>query len=289
MIMAQNITHYISVLCLLICFSFISHSQVGINTTSPEGVLDVNSATSGIVFPRVALTARNVAAPVVNPKTGGAPVNGTYVFNTTTTSTGTNDVYPGLYVWYNNEWVAQYQKSDSRVFEQNINRTTDPFGLRTTNGENSIPGLTNENFVPKYSGRYKIEISTNYGGGYVNVPANRNTGNSPTVVNHVHPYNTGLNTFSQEGTFTFSINGANYDLYANSYSAYNNGTNYFAVWQQTSLVLYIDLIAGNTYNISLSFVQNSNANIQNNGNSGDGRGFIGVHVPCYAEFNFISD
>lgn len=287
MIMAPNITHYISVFSMLICFSFLSHSQVGINTTSPEGVLDVSSTNSGIVFPRVALTARNVSTPVVNPNTGGAPVNGTYVFNTTTTSTGTNDVYPGLYVWYNNEWVAQFQKTDSKVFEQ-TNRGAE--GLRTVNGVNAIPGFVNETFTPKFSGTYKVEIIVNYGGGFAKeaeTEARTDVTNLNYGLSHRHTFDRSHNVVSQEGQFTF--NGTEYNVYANSYSTYNSGQRYYAIWFQTSYILYLDLVSGTDYNFNMIFNQFENVKIQNNGNSGDGRGYIGVHVPCYAEFNFISD
>jgi hypothetical protein len=275
---------------MLVCFSFLSHSQVGINTTTPEGTLDVNSTTGGIVFPRVALTARNVAAPIVNPNTGGAPVNGTYVFNTTTTNTGTNDVYPGLYVWYNNEWVAQFQKSDSKVFEQ-TDRGAE--GLRTVNGINSIPGFVNETFTPKFSGTYKIEIIVNYGGGFAeDKPTSAQTSEVNPGSNHRHRHTyigDEHNVVSQEGQFTFNFNGTNYNIYANSYSTYNAGQRYYAIWYQTSYIAYLDLVSGTDYNFNMFFNQFENVKIQNNGNSGDGRGFIGVHVPCYAEFNFISD
>lgn len=58
--------------------------SVGINTTTPDGILDVNSNVHGIVLPRIALTSTNVAAPVTNPQ-GGALAVGTVVYNTVTT------------------------------------------------------------------------------------------------------------------------------------------------------------------------------------------------------------
>ncbi|MCX8113395.1 MAG: hypothetical protein N3E49_09450, partial [Bacteroidia bacterium] len=45
------------------------------------------------------LSARNVAAPVVNPAIG------LLVFNTATAGAGTNRVWPGFYWWNGNEWV----------------------------------------------------------------------------------------------------------------------------------------------------------------------------------------
>ena len=40
-----------------------SFAQVGINTTSPNGILDINSTSQGVVLPRLALTATTVMAP----------------------------------------------------------------------------------------------------------------------------------------------------------------------------------------------------------------------------------
>lgn len=80
-------------------------AQVGVGTTTPAGALDVNSTTNGFIPPRVALTATNVAAPVVNPQ-GGALVAGTIVWNTATAGTVPNNVAPGLYFWDGSRWVA---------------------------------------------------------------------------------------------------------------------------------------------------------------------------------------
>lgn len=80
-------------------------AQVGIGTTSPAGALDVSSTTNGFIPPRVALTATNVAAPVVNPQ-GGSLVAGTVVWNTATSGSVPNNVAPGLYFWDGTRWVA---------------------------------------------------------------------------------------------------------------------------------------------------------------------------------------
>jgi hypothetical protein len=93
-------------LALLFTFTcFTAFSQVGVGTTTPAGALDINSSTQGMIPPRVALTATNVAAPVVNPQ-GGALVAGTIVWNTATSGTVPNNVAPGLYYWDGTRWVA---------------------------------------------------------------------------------------------------------------------------------------------------------------------------------------
>lgn len=81
------------------------NAQVGVGTTTPNGALDVNSTTQGIIPPRVALTALNVAAPVVNPA-GGALVAGTLIWNTATAGTIPNNVVPGMYYWDGTRWIS---------------------------------------------------------------------------------------------------------------------------------------------------------------------------------------
>ena len=46
---------------ILLFISFGINAQVGIGTTLPDGALDVVSTTDGLLIPRVALTATNVA------------------------------------------------------------------------------------------------------------------------------------------------------------------------------------------------------------------------------------
>jgi len=92
---------------LFIVFSiYYVNAQVGIGTTTPVGALDVTSTTNGLVPPRVALTAVNVSAPVVNPNGGGAPVAGTFVWNTAVAGVSPNNVAQGLYYWDGSRWVA---------------------------------------------------------------------------------------------------------------------------------------------------------------------------------------
>lgn len=83
-------------------------AQVGIGTTTPAGALDLNPTVAtnyGFVAPRVALTALNAQAPVVNPQGGAIPA-GTVVYNTATTGVAPNNVGPGLYYWNGTKWVA---------------------------------------------------------------------------------------------------------------------------------------------------------------------------------------
>ena len=70
----------LSILYLLLC-SITAFSQVGINTTTPEGALDISSPNMGLVVPRVT----SIEA-VVNTS-GNAAENGTIVYDTSRSST----------------------------------------------------------------------------------------------------------------------------------------------------------------------------------------------------------
>ncbi len=114
-------------ICLfgLLLFTSTLFPQVGINTTSPEGVLDVESTTQGILIPRVSLVRSTQEAPVVNPN-GGALETSTMVYNTATV----NDVFPGFYYWDGSRWERM---------------STNPNYVRFTSVTLPSPSGTNDN------------------------------------------------------------------------------------------------------------------------------------------------
>ena len=88
---------------LLICISMTTFGQVGINSdgTPPDGsaMLDVKSPVKGFLPPRVALTALNIADPLVSPAAG------LFVYNTATAGVSPNNVIPGNYYWSGARWM----------------------------------------------------------------------------------------------------------------------------------------------------------------------------------------
>lgn len=80
----------------------VTAQSVGVNNLSPDpsAVLDVTAFDKGILIPRIALTASNIAAPVVGPLTS------LLVYNTATAGTSPNDVKPGYYYWDGAKWVG---------------------------------------------------------------------------------------------------------------------------------------------------------------------------------------
>lgn len=83
-------------LFLLVALNSI-YAQVGIGTTSPNGALDVTSTTDGLIIPRVALSATNVA-------TVTTPTISELIYNTVTSAVGPNQVTPGFYYWDGSLW-----------------------------------------------------------------------------------------------------------------------------------------------------------------------------------------
>jgi hypothetical protein len=62
-------------------------------------MLDVKSTTKGILAPRVALTAVNVASPISNPAIG------LLVYNTIAAGAAPDNVVPGYYRWNGSKWI----------------------------------------------------------------------------------------------------------------------------------------------------------------------------------------
>lgn len=81
-------------------------AQVGVNTATPNAMLDVNSTNNGMLIPRVNLTSILDNTTVVNPQ-GGALVTSTVVYNTTAAGVAPNNVLPGFYYWNNTllRWI----------------------------------------------------------------------------------------------------------------------------------------------------------------------------------------
>lgn len=119
--------------------------NVGIATTAitpdASAMLEIRSTTTGLLIPRVALTASNAAGPVA------APANSLLVYNTATAGTAPNNVYPGYYYWETatSRWIRLLNNRDAWMTTGNNGLTettnflgnTDSIGVvfRTNNRE----------------------------------------------------------------------------------------------------------------------------------------------------------
>ena len=72
-----------------------ANANVGIGNATPHSsaALEVKSTDKGVLVPRIALTAANVASPVTSP------ADALLVYNTATAGAGMNAVEPGFYYW----------------------------------------------------------------------------------------------------------------------------------------------------------------------------------------------
>jgi len=103
---------YFTFLIIAFAFSRIAIAQnIGVNATgaAPDAsaILDIASASKGLLIPRVALTATNAATPITSPLTS------LLVYNTATAGTPPTNVIPGYYYWNGSAWVALLSSSNT--------------------------------------------------------------------------------------------------------------------------------------------------------------------------------
>lgn len=151
---------------------FSTNAQIGIGTLTPQAAVDINSTTNGLLVPRVNLTAKNSASPIVNPNGGGTPIEGTLIYNQAAAGTGVNVVGKGFYYWENSEWNAFTgvgSKEWSITGNNNINATnnflgninaadlvfrtanTNRFRISNANGGQLQSHYAGTNLLPSYS------------------------------------------------------------------------------------------------------------------------------------------
>lgn len=250
-----------------------SSAQVGIGTNNPNGMLDVNSSNMGVIYPTVSLSSIIDEGTVSNPSNPNLAV-GTLVYNTNTTTTGTDDVVPGIYSWDGSKWVPQFSKRQSQLFEQTTSLRTSS-NHSSNGGYQYIPGFTSASFTANYTGWYRIKVNVNYGGGTMVSPSSAN-----------------INTAFQEGDFKFTFNGTDHNFVSKSISIYNTNystNDYSNSWVESYKIFYVSLVANQSYAFALSFNQEPSPGFVNNGNNNSGRGYIGADVPCTVEFTYISE
>ena len=135
-----------------------SAGSMGIGTNAPNGALDINSSTQGMVPPRVALTSTAIEAPVVNPA-GGALVAGTLVWNTNTNSpTIATAVAPGMYYWNGTRWISLAGSPGGLDWSIIGNGGIDG-GTSTTGGAHFIGTYDNTNMDIRTNGVHRARVS----------------------------------------------------------------------------------------------------------------------------------
>ncbi len=259
-----------SIFCTaLLGFNFYAQN-VGIGTSTPHASsrLEVSSTNSGILIPRVALTATNSAGPIVSPATS------LMVFNTATASTGTaNEVTPGYYYWSGSAWLRMTQNGwrvGASAAETNVIGTAGTSGFFGTNSNSHIDLVTN-NAV-----RGRITNTGEFNWGTVTAPYTLSlmnvvgTAALPNAIN-------GYTSFNASAIYGETVSGST-----------NNSTitGYYGGTGNGSAIL-------GTYGGSNTSTTRSGIYGQTSGNSNGGAGVIGyngatsgnMHMGVYGTYN----
>ena len=120
-------------------------AQVGVGTTTPLGAMDVTSSNEGILIPRVALSATNVATVLT-------PTVSELVYNTFTSALGPNQVAPGYYYWNGTIWVP--------VTTGSLNAWSLTGDLGTTAASNFIGTKDAVDFVTRTNNTEKVRVTS---------------------------------------------------------------------------------------------------------------------------------
>lgn len=134
--------------------------NVAINTTgaapAASAMLDVVSNNRGLLIPRLALTATNVAAPVT------APATSLMVYNTATAGAVPNNVFPGYYYWDGAKWVRMAtgnpSTNDAWLLTGNTGTLAPTTALGTAMNNNFVGTRDNVSFVLGSNDRERMRI-----------------------------------------------------------------------------------------------------------------------------------
>ncbi len=129
---------YLAFFAWTINFTFAQN--VGINNPNPaaSALLDLTSANKGLLIPRVALNAANLAAPVASPDTS------LLVYNTATAGTPPNQVNPGFYYWNGTRWMRFNETGEGWSTTGNAGTITGTNFLGTTDFSPLMIKVNNE-------------------------------------------------------------------------------------------------------------------------------------------------
>ncbi|NQY43599.1 MAG: hypothetical protein HRT87_09680 [Legionellales bacterium] len=215
----------ILIIVISLCSTFI-YAQVGIGTTTPnsDAALDINGASGGLLFPRVALTDTTSPAPL------GADVEGMTVYNTATIS----DVTPGLYYNNGSVWI-KLGSSSSGGWDLNGNsgtingtnfigttdnqavdfRTNNNIRARlTTKGQLELINSTKSTFIGELSGTNASTAWNAYNVGVGYKTLNNGNGRYNTAMGYSamkSPQNSSWNVAVGYLTMSGNLNGANWN------------------------------------------------------------------------------
>jgi len=114
-----------TLLTFFVFLPFLSFAQVGVNTTTPNAALDIQSTNNGVLIPRVQLTDALDSTTVVNPA-GGVLAKSTLVYNFNTSGVAPDNVTDGFYYWNGARWIPIAGNSTSDHDWYEVGTTTPP-------------------------------------------------------------------------------------------------------------------------------------------------------------------
>jgi hypothetical protein len=179
-----------------------AYAQYGFGTNNPDqsAVVDIYSASKGMLIPRVALTSVTSASPVTSP------ANSLLVFNTATAGTPPNDVTPGYYYWStaSSKWF-RLSTQGSTLFSEILSGTNTTASMLVGTGASLAPtgsGTVTANiFITGASTTDAVDLQTSEVAG--NLPIGNiapGTANKFLVTNSLGA--TEWKTFNLSATFT---------------------------------------------------------------------------------------
>ena len=200
---------------LTLTSAFFAYGQgTGFNTTganpNASAGVDIDFTNKGLLIPRVALTATNLAGPITSPATS------LLVYNTATAGAPPNNVVPGYYSWDGGKWIA-FAGTDWSLLGN----------AGTTAGTNFIGTTDNIPLVIKVNNQNAGKIdNTNANSFFGYLAGNSTTGLGNTAHGFQALY---TNTSGTSNT----ANGAN-ALYLNSTGGHNTACGVDALYTNTA-------------------------------------------------------
>lgn len=176
------------------------NAQVGMGTLTPQGALDITSTTDGLLMPRIALSATNVA-------TVTTPTTSELVYNTFTSAAGATQVTPGFYYWDGAAWIAVATGANSDW------KLTGNAG--TVAGTNFVGTTDAIDYVTKTNNTERVRVLSN----------------GRVGINNAAPAASDMLTVTSSGTSAYAINGYSANNGSAVYGSISSGTTTFGAVQ----------------------------------------------------------
>lgn len=194
---------HLALICVLFLVASTSNAQnIAINADgaapAASALLDVDAAAlpaaakKGMLVPRIALIATNVAAPVV------APATSLLVYNTATAGVAPNNVIPGYYYWNGVAWVRVATTGDGWLTTGNAGTVAGTNFIGTTDAVDWVIktggiAAANERARFRSTGQMVLNNTTQFPGDVFSVYANNTTNGTTNSIDNA------LGTFAVNG------------------------------------------------------------------------------------------